>query len=256
MSGPTTQCFDCPDLPHPRGVPQLVLLSPATAPATAIAAAPADASHPASAGSVPAQLWLSTHSCAAPAAGYPLQPQDRLSPPQKTSLAGLPSAPHPTSRPPARGQGGGAPIQPALGLRHHHVQALVRPQAPLGCHYRLRRPHGHRLEITGPADRPGDRRTPPRSSLPALWTPASIRQRAGVPHRQRPRVHRRAAPAVAGTVGPDHLPHSLPQSPIQRSGRVILRQSQKRLPCTSTFGYFARGFETHPHMDYPLQRSR
>ncbi len=256
MSGPTTQRFACPDLPHPGRAAQLVLLSSATAPAPAIATPPTDTSHPTGAGPMSTQLRLSPHSCFAPAAGHPLQPQDRLSPSQTPSLASLAPPAYLAARPTPRGQGGRAPIQPPLGLRHHHLQALVGAQAPAGSYHRLCRPHGHRLEITASPHRLGHRRTPPRSPLSTLWPSVAIRQRAGVPHRQWPGVHRGATPALAGPFRFGRLPYSLSQPAIQRPRRVLLWQSQKRLPGTSALGDFAPSLEAHPHLDHPLQRSR
>ena len=256
MSGPTTQRFHCADLPFPRRGPQLVLLSPATPSASPVAATATDPGHPADPGPVSAQLRLSPHSCAAHTPGNQLQSQDGLPTPQKASLAGLTSAAHPTPRTTPRGQSGGAAIQSALGLRHHHLQTLVRSKAPAGGHYRLCRPHGHGLEITGAADRLGCLRTPPRSPVPTLCPTNSPSQRAGVPHRQRAGVHLGSTPAVINAVGLDRLSHALPQSSIQWFGRVLFRQLQTGLPLAPAFGNFGRGHEAHPRLDYPLQRSR
>ena len=256
MPIPTTQRFHRANLPHARCASQLVLLSSPTASASAIASASTDTSHPTGAGPVSAQLRLSAHPCAARTPRHPLQSQDGLSTPQTPSLAGFASASHPASRTTPRGQGGRASIQPALGLRHYHLQALVRSKTPAGGHHRLCRPHGYRLEITGTADGAGCLRTPPRSPVPTLRPANSPSQRAGVPHRQRTGVYLGSAPAVVNPPGSDCLSHPLPQPAIQRLGRVVLRQFQTRLSFTPAFGIFGRRLEAHPDLDYPLQRSR
>src|ERR1700677_4064542 len=184
MPGQTTPSFPCPDLPHPGRGSQLVLLSTSTASAPHVAAATTHASHPAGACPVPAQLWVSSHSCAARTSGYPLQPQNGLSTPQTPGLAGLSSSSHPAPRPPSRRQGGSTAVQPAVGLRYHHFQTLVRSKAPAGSHHRLCRPHGAGLEITTAPNRLGCLRAPSRSPLPALCSKAPASQRLGVPHRQ------------------------------------------------------------------------
>jgi len=256
MSGPTTQRFDRADLPFPRRGPQLVLLSPSTASAPPVAAATTDRSHPAGSDPVSAQLRLSAHSCLARTSGHPLQPQDGLSTPQTPSLAGVASLPHPTPRTTARRQSGGASIQSALGLRHHHVQTLERSKTPAGRHHRLRRPHDPGLEITATTDHTGGLRTAPRSDLPAFCPAPAAGQRPGVPHRQRIGIYRGPTPAAFEANGTGRLPHVLPQSPIQRLGRILLRQFQTRLSFAPTFGNFGRGHEARPRLDYPLQRSR
>ncbi len=256
MSGPTTQRFDRADLPFPRCGPQLVLLSPPPASAPLIPAATTYHRHPTGAGPVSAQLRLSAHSCAAHPSRHPLQSQDGLSTPQTPGLAGFASASHTTPRTPARRQGGRAPIQPALGLRHHHLQALESTKTPAGRHHRLRRPHGHRLEVAGAVDRTGGLRTPPRGPVPTLCPTNPSSQRTGVPHRQWTRVHRGSTPAVVDPLGPDCLSHPLPQSPIQWAGRIFLRQLQTRLSFTPAFGNSGRRLETHPRLDHPLQPSR
>ena len=168
----------------------------------------------------------------------------------------FPSSSHPAPRTPPRRKGGRPPIQSALGLRHHHLQALVRPKTPAGRHHRLCRPHGHGLEITGAADRLGCLRTPPRSPVSTLCPTNTPSQRPGVPHRQWARVHLGSTPAVVNTARLDRLSPALSQSSIQWFGRVLLRQLQTGLPLAPTFGNFGRGHEARPRLDYTLQRSR
>ena len=120
----------------------------------------------------------------------------------------------------------------------------------------MRRPHGHGLELTDAADGAGCLRTPPRSPVPTFRPANPPSQRPGVPHRQWPGVHLGSAPAALNPSGIDRLSHALPQSPVQRLGRILLRQLQTRLPFPSTLGNFDRGREARPRLDCPLQPSR
>ena len=256
MSGATTQRCHRSDLPHAGRGAQLVLLSQAAATVSATAPPTTDRGDSRTPASVSTQLRLPAHSRLAAPSGHPVQSQDSLSPSQTQGLAGLASAAHPASWPAARGQSRRAPIQPALGLRHHHPQPLESTETPAGRHHRLRRPHDLGLEITNPSDRRGCLRTAPGSALWAFCPATTVRQGTGVPHRQWTRIYLSPIPAAFDSNGTGRLSHTLPQPPIQRLGRILLRQFQARLSRTSSFGNSGRGTEPYPRLDYPLQRNR
>src|SRR5262249_46047129 len=157
---------------------------------------------------------------------------------------------------PARGQGGRPAFQPALGLRHHHPQTLERPKAPAGRHHRLRRPHGPGLEITTAFDDLGCGRTAPRGLVRTLRPATPARQGLGFPPGKWARVWAQAVATPLKSTGLDRLSHPLPQPPIQRLGRILLRHFQTRLPLPPAFGKLHRGHEEHSRLDCPLQRVR
>ena len=256
MSRTTTQRFHCFDLPHLGRGAQLVLLPQTTQTLQATATARTGGSHPCHHASLPTQLWLPSHPCTAITSGHPMQSQDGLSMPQTQSLVGLASSMHRTVWTSARRQGRRTSIQPALGLRHHLTQALERSKTPAGRHHRLRRSDDPGLEVAIALEHTGYRRTASRSLVPAFCPSTTTGRRLGVPNRQWPGVHLRFPATTLKKTGIDGLPHSLPQSPIQWSCRILLWQPQTRLSRPSALRNFNPSLPTRSRLDYSLQHSR
>jgi transposase-like protein len=117
---------------------------------------------------------------------------------------------------------------PALGRRHDQYPSVGWPEGPLGCHARLRGPHGVGVAICQADDSQRSRRDAAGGRVAPVWRSTDPRTRHRVPQRQRAGIHVASGPTVRAGHGTHPLPPAPTESGVKRLGGGILRQLQAR----------------------------
>jgi len=211
---------------------------------------------PAGGADAPGHVWLSARPRPAPTAGSAVQSQDRPRAAASARLAVLGAAGLPAAGPATRGPGRGGRAQSALGVGYHESHELGWSEAAAAGLARLRRPERPGL-ASGAADHGrGSLRGSARGALAPVWRRTPTGARAGVPLGQWSGVRLATVPGLRGGAGAGRLPDPVPQSPIQRARRVLLRGLQAGL-CLASGPRDARGHPAAtPGLDSGLQRGR
>jgi len=220
---------------HRHGLPsrgqaaELVVLSTAiwertTAPATGTRR---DCS--ATPGGQPHLLRLSADPCTAQAARGGVQSQNGVAGVASARVAVDQSETHHPIWAATRRARASVGTQPALGLRHDQYPSVGWPEGPLGCHARLRGPHGVGVAICQADYRQRSRRDAAGGRVAPVWRSTDPRTRHRVPQRQRAGIHVASVPTVRAGHGTHPMPHAPTESGVKRLGGGILRQLQARL---------------------------
>jgi len=204
-------------------------------------------------GGQPHLLRLSSDPCTAQAARGGVQSQNGVAGVAAAGVAVDRSETHHPVWAATRRAGASVGTQPTLGLRHYRYPSVGWPEGPLGCHDRLRGPHGVGMAICQAHDGQRSRRDAAGGCVAPVWGSADPRTRNRVPQRQRAGRYLASVPTVRAGHGTHPVPHAPTESRVKRLGGGILRQLQAGLCLPGVSRNGGRRRASTPGVDRTLQ---